>query len=46
MLTHHANCQCSLCGCIKYDTFTFKDGFVCEQCLEFLRDEFHSGYIL
>lgn len=38
---HHPNCRCSLCGCVHYETFVFKNGRVCEQCLEFLKDEFH-----
>ena len=43
MLRHSKNCKCSLCGCVKYDTFTFKKGYVCENCLEFLKEEFPSN---
>ena len=40
---HHPNCRCSLCGSAKYDTFTFRRGYVCEQCLEYLKEEFRFG---
>ena len=39
---HTPKCTCSLCGKIRYDTFVFKNGRVCEQCLEFLKDGIHS----
>ncbi len=41
--SHHPNCRCSLCGCAYYDMFSFKKGFVCENCLEFLKDEYHPS---
>lgn len=43
MTSHHPNCKCSLCGCVRYETFSFKNGYVCERCLEFLKDEYHPG---
>ena len=44
MTNHHKDCQCnrcSLCNCVRYDTFMFKKGYVCEECLEFLRQGIH-----
>lgn len=46
MNSHHTNCKCSLCGCKRYDTFTFKKGYVCEHCLEFLKDEYYPNRAL
>ena len=40
MNKHHANCRCSLCNRVRYDTFSFRSGYVCEECLEFLKNEF------
>ncbi|MDD4200747.1 MAG: hypothetical protein PHS19_05085 [Eubacteriales bacterium] len=30
---------CSICGC-NYDTYTFKGGYVCESCLNFVKENF------
>lgn len=38
MEKHLPKCKCSLCGCVRYNTFSFKGGFICDHCLEFLRD--------
>ena len=32
--------RCSLCGCVRYDTLTFKKGYVCENCIAFLREDY------
>lgn len=29
--------KCSICGS-TYDTFAFKGGYVCEDCLKYLKD--------
>lgn len=34
--------RCSICGCHYRDTMIFKSGYVCENCLEYLRESFHS----
>ena len=31
--------KCSICGS-TYETFAFKGGFVCEDCLKFLKNSF------
>ena len=31
--------KCSICG-RTYDTFAFKGGFVCEDCLSYIKDSF------
>lgn len=31
--------ECSICGS-TYETFAFKGGFVCEDCLSFIKDSF------
>ncbi len=33
--------KCSICG-RDYDTFAFKGGFVCEGCLNYLKDSFDA----
>lgn len=43
MNSYHSICKCSLCGCIHYNTISFKNGYVCEQCLEFIRFDFPGG---
>lgn len=30
---------CSLCGGSYYNTFAFKGGYVCEDCLKYLKSE-------
>ena len=35
-------CKCSICGSTHYDIFLFKNGFICEHCLEQLRNEYRS----
>lgn len=32
------NCACSLCGQL-YNNFVFKGGYICEDCLESIKDE-------
>ncbi len=32
--------KCTICGCEYTDTFCFKNGFVCESCLAYLKDDF------
>lgn len=31
--------KCSLCGC-TYNTFAFKSGYVCECCLQYVRNNY------
>jgi len=31
--------RCSICGC-TYNIFAFKSGFVCEDCLNYLKGSF------
>lgn len=31
--------KCSICGC-TYETFAFKGGYVCEACLQYVRENF------
>ena len=31
--------KCTICNSLHYDTFTFKSGHVCEDCLHYLKDE-------
>ena len=35
--------KCSICGCGYRNTLAFKNGFVCENCLGYLREQFHSS---
>ncbi len=35
--------KCSLCGC-KYETFSFKHGYVCDECLRYIKDADHSDF--
>lgn len=28
--------KCSLCGC-TYETFSFKHGYVCDECLQYIK---------
>lgn len=37
MKSHHSDCKCSLCGRTEY-IYTFKNGYVCDHCIEFLKD--------
>ncbi|MEI3504452.1 MAG: hypothetical protein ACLS8Q_10830 [Anaerovoracaceae bacterium] len=30
---------CSLCGSTCYEAFAFKGGYVCENCLQYLKSE-------
>ena len=29
--------KCSFCGC-TYETFSFKHGYVCDGCLQYIKD--------
>ncbi|MDO4833697.1 MAG: hypothetical protein Q4A40_01515 [Bacillota bacterium] len=31
------NRKCSICGC-TYDTFAFKGGYICDACLQYVRN--------
>ena len=35
-------CKCSICGSMNYDVVLFKNGFICEHCLELVRNEFRD----
>ncbi len=37
--------KCSICGC-AYSTFAFKGGFVCENCLQYVRDNYRADHRL
>lgn len=34
---HASDCSCSLCG-KKYKNFSFKNGYVCESCINYIKD--------
>jgi len=34
---HASDCTCSICG-FNYKGFPFKQGYVCESCLEYIKD--------
>jgi len=36
---HAPDCTCSLCG-QKYKGFSFKSGYVCESCIEYIKDSY------
>lgn len=36
---HVMKCKCSICGC-TYGTFEFKGGYVCEDCLSYIRETY------
>lgn len=36
---HAPGCRCSLCD-KTYTTFSFKDGYVCESCLDYIKNGF------
>ena len=40
---HAPDCTCSICG-LNYKGITFKKGFVCESCLEYIRDSNHPDH--
>ena len=39
---HKTNCTCSICG-LTYKGISFKRGYVCEPCLEYIKDTFPSN---
>ena len=41
---HAPDCTCSICG-LNYKGFTFKHGFVCESCLEYIKDSFQEDSV-
>ena len=36
---HKQGCLCSLCNS-RYTTFSFKSGYVCEECRAYIKNEF------
>lgn len=38
---HAPECRCSLCD-KTYTSFSFKNGYVCESCLDYIKNEFSS----
>lgn len=34
---HAPGCTCSICG-MNYKGFTFKSGYVCESCLDYIKE--------
>lgn len=36
---HKPDCKCSLCG-QKYKSFLFKNGYVCESCINYIKDSY------
>ena len=39
---HATDCTCSICG-LKYKGFSFKSGYVCESCLDFIKEVYTAG---
>ncbi len=38
---HGTNCSCSICG-HKYKGISFKSGYICETCLEYIKESYIS----
>lgn len=36
---HAPGCTCSICG-LNYKGFSFKSGYICESCLEYIKDSY------
>ena len=36
---HAPGCTCSICG-LSYKGFSFKNGYICESCLEYIKDSY------
>lgn len=36
--------KCSICGCSYRNTFVFRNGYVCENCLSYLRDKYNHTH--
>lgn len=34
---HTPDCACSICGS-KYKSFSFKSGYVCESCMDYIKN--------
>lgn len=40
---HAPGCTCSICG-LNYKGFSFKSGYICESCLEYIKDSCDPAY--
>lgn len=38
---HAPGCTCSICG-NNYQTFSFKSGYICESCLDYIKDSYKT----
>lgn len=38
---HVPGCTCSICG-LNYKGFTFKSGYICESCLDYIKDSYNQ----
>lgn len=36
---HAPGCTCSICG-LNYKGFSFKSGYICESCLDYIKDSY------
>ncbi|MDD7719436.1 MAG: hypothetical protein PUJ11_08070 [Eubacteriaceae bacterium] len=37
--SHDINCNCTICENKCYKTIAFKSGYVCENCLQYIRSQ-------
>lgn len=38
---HAPGCTCSICG-LDYKGFSFKSGYVCESCLDYIKNSYNQ----
>ncbi len=39
---HTPDCTCSICG-LNYKGFSFKSGYICESCLDYIKDSYNPS---